>query len=101
MIIAVFRSRVRADAGADYARLATEMEAIARAMPGFISVTDFSAEDGEKVSIHEWESAADLQAWRNHPDHVQVQARGRQDFYDDYTLYVCDQPRMSRFSKQD
>jgi heme-degrading monooxygenase HmoA len=101
MIVAVFRSRVRPDAGADYARLAAEMEAIARGMPGFVSVKDFTADDGEHLSLHEWESAAHLRAWREHPDHAIVQARGRKDFYQDYTLYVCDQPRLSRFSNKD
>jgi heme-degrading monooxygenase HmoA len=97
MILAVFRSRIRPDAGADYAKLASEMEAIARSLPGFISATDFDSGDGEHVSLHEWESATHLEAWRTHPMHLAVQARGRRDFYECYTLYVCDNPRMSRF----
>lgn len=84
MIVAVFRSRVRAGHMDEYLARAQDIEAIARSMPGFISVKDFVAADGEAVSIHEWESAEQL---------------GRDKFYDEYTLYVCDQPRQSRFRR--
>lgn len=99
MIVAVFRSRVRAEHMDEYLARAAEMESLARAMPGFISVKDFMAEDGEAVSIHEWESAERLAAWREHPEHKRIQAMGREKFYDEYTLYVCNQPRQSRFRR--
>ena len=73
--------------------------AIARTMPGFISWKGCFAEDGERVSIHEWESAEQLRAWREHPEHVEAQKKGRQDFYESYTLYVCENPRESRFGE--
>ena len=99
MIIAVFRSRVRAEQMEEYLARAGEMDKLARAMPGFISVKDFMAEDGEAVSIHEWESAPQLAAWREHPEHKRIQQMGRDKFYDEYTLYVCDNPRQSRFRR--
>jgi heme-degrading monooxygenase HmoA len=97
MVVAVFRSRVREDHAEEYYDQADEMAEIARTMPGFISWKGYAAEDGERVSIHEWESAEHLAAWRNHPEHVRVQGLGRERFYEEYTLYVCDGPRESRF----
>ena len=97
MVIAVFRARIRSERAEDYYALADEMAEIARAMPGFKSWKSYFADDGERVSIHEWESADELRAWREHPDHVRTQERGRQEFYEDYTLYVCEQPRQSNF----
>jgi len=41
-----------------------------------------------------------LRAWREHPEHLKAQALGRQKFYEEYTLYVSDGPRTSRFSRQ-
>lgn len=98
MVVAIFRSRVRAEHAEEYYRRADEMAEIARAMPGFISWKGYTAEDGERVSIHEWASAEALAAWRNHPEHVRMQALGRERYYDEYTLYVCDAPRESRFT---
>lgn len=97
MIVAIFRARVRPDHADRYYALADEMGEIARSMPGFISWKGYFAEDGERVSVHEWESAEALEAWRTHPEHLRIQELGRQDFYDEYTLYVMDEPRRSRF----
>ena len=99
MIIAAFRSRVKPDQMDEYGALADEMEAIARTLPGFISITGFAAEDGERLSFHEWESAEHLKAWREHPAHQKAQAHGRAHFYDSYTLYVADAPRVARFGE--
>ncbi len=99
MIVAIFRARVRAENADEYYALADEMGKIAHAMPGFISWKGYFAEDGERVSVHEWESAEALEAWRSHPEHLRIQELGREKFYDEYTLYVMDEPRTSKFTK--
>jgi heme-degrading monooxygenase HmoA len=100
MVVAIFRARVREEHAAEYYALADEMARLARAMPGFLSWKAYTSEDGERVSVHEWESAEQLAAWRSHPRHVAVQARGRERYYEGYTLYVCDAPRESRFARR-
>ncbi len=97
MIVAIFRARVRPENAEEYYALADKMGEIARAMPGFISWKGYFAEDGERVSVHEWESAQALEAWRTHPEHLRIQEIGREKFYDEYTLYVLDDPRTSKF----
>jgi heme-degrading monooxygenase HmoA len=97
MVIVVFRSRLRIEHLEEFERDAEEMLAIARSMPGFISYKRYESEDGERVSLHEWESAEDLRAWREHPRHRDVQALGRSRYYAEYTSYVCESPRATRF----
>ena len=99
MVVAIFRARIREEHAEEYYALADEMGKIARSMPGFVSWKGYTSEDGERVSVHEWQSAEQLAAWRNHPEHVRVQSLGREKFYDEYTLYVCDEPRESRFTR--
>jgi heme-degrading monooxygenase HmoA len=99
MVIVVFRSRIRAEHAAEYYALVEDMEKIARAMPGYVSNKAYMSEDGERLSIHEWESAEHLRAWREHPDHAKAQALGRREFYEEYTLYACENPRESRFRR--
>ena len=53
MIVTIFRSRLRAEHSAEYARWAHEMEELAAQMPGFVSFKTFSAADGERCSIVE------------------------------------------------
>jgi heme-degrading monooxygenase HmoA len=99
--VVVFRSRIREDASGEFQELAERMLAIAREMPGFISYKVYTAPDGERVSIHEWESPEHLRAWREHPEHRKVQALGREQYYEEYTSYVSDEPRESRFRRAD
>ena len=76
MVVAVFRSRIRSDASTEeIAELGQKMYELVSAMPGFLSYKDFVAEDGENVSIIEFETHEALDAWREHPDHKVAQAR--------------------------
>lgn len=99
MILIVIRSRVRAENAERYYELAEKMGGIARAMPGFISWKSYSATDGERVSIHEWETGEHLRAWKEHPEHRRVQALGRRDFYEEFTINVCENLRTTRFKR--
>jgi len=99
MVVAIFRSRIRAEGAQKYYALADEMETLARAMPGFIAFKAYTSSDGERVSVHEWESAEHLAAWRNHPQHVRAQAKGRESYYEEYSLFVCDQPKTTHFQR--
>lgn len=98
MVIVIFRSRIRDDNSAEFQALADRMYEIASSMPGFLSYKVYKNDDGERVSIHEWETPDHLRAWREHPEHAEAQKLGREKFYEDYTLYVCESPRESRFS---
>jgi heme-degrading monooxygenase HmoA len=98
-IVTVFRSRLRPDAEAHgYRELAVRMEARARAMPGFVDFKSFTADDGERVSIITFDSLDHLAAWRDDPEHRAAQQRGRTEFYEEYSVSVCEQRRNRVFS---
>ena len=100
MFIVVFRNRKRAqiDAAA-YLADAEVMEAMARAQPGFVSFKSYTADDGEVIALSEWANAEAARAWGSQPDHAIVQAKGRAEYYQDYTLYTCDEPRTHRYER--
>ncbi len=89
MIVTIFRSRLNPAHAATYQEMAVRMRLLAEAMPGFLSFKTFSADDGERISIIEFESEETLQAWREHPEHRQAQAMGRESFYSEYQIQVC------------
>ena len=100
MYFNVFRSRKRADMDAEaYAADAKLMEALARTQKGFIAYRSYKAEDGETLSMSEWESEEDARAWQRNLEHAAVQRRGRTDYYESYTVYSCVDPRISRFDR--
>ncbi len=100
MIVALFRSRLRSGQNEEYRAVATRMLDLARAMPGFVNFKSFSAEDGERVSLVEFESIATLEAWRDHPEHLEAQRAGRERFYSEYRLQVCELVRDYGFDGQ-
>lgn len=95
MIVTVFRSRLKPEALPEYTDWARRMSEIAKSMPGYVSHKVFVAEDGERVTIVEFESMDALQAWREHPEHLAAKKKGRRDFYLDYRVQVCEVRRES------
>ncbi len=100
MYVTIFRNRKRADMdAAAYSADAGRMEALASQVPGFLSIKSFHADDGEVVTISEWESEAAAKEWGRHPEHMAVQAKGRSDYYQSYASFAVIDPVVRRFEK--
>jgi heme-degrading monooxygenase HmoA len=100
MVITIFRSRLRPENTAQYAEWASRIHALAVKTPGFISIKTFTAEDGERVSIVEFDSEETMRAWREHPEHREAQELGRKLFYSEYHIQVCRPIRDYSFPKK-
>jgi heme-degrading monooxygenase HmoA len=94
--VTVFRSRLRADAEG-YHEMAAAMEERARRAPGFVDFKTFVADDGERVSLIVFATADAHDAWRDDAAHRAAQRRGRDDWYADYLIQVCDLVAERRF----
>jgi heme-degrading monooxygenase HmoA len=100
MIVTVFRSRLKPEAQQEYLQWAARMSELAKTMPGYISHKGFVAEDGERVTIVEFESEETQRAWSLNAEHVGAKKKGRQDFYLEYHLQVCSVQRDMVFPKK-
>lgn len=98
-IVVIFRSRLRPEHAAEYGETASEMANLARAQPGIIAFKTFTASDGERVTIAEFESLKAVDAWRENARHKEAQAAGRDRFYSEYRLQVCVSARDYGFEK--
>jgi heme-degrading monooxygenase HmoA len=87
-IVTVFRSRLRDDSDG-YEETAMDMFLKASSMPGFVDFKQFTADDGERVAIVQFDSLEHQDDWRNHPDHRAAQQRGRAEWYAEYRIQVC------------
>ncbi len=100
MLVIVFRSRMSESADLEEVTvLGGRMYELATSMPGFVSYKDFVAEDGENVAIVEFESLETLAGWRNHPEHLRAQQRGRDAMFSEYHIQVCEPVRDYAFTK--
>jgi heme-degrading monooxygenase HmoA len=101
MIVTVFRSRLRAGVREEYVALVEKIEAIAKTMPGYISHKGFFADDGERVSIVEFEHEEGMRAWRTNPEHLAAQKLARTKYYTEYHVQICTLDRESKFKTKD
>ena len=97
VLVTLIRSCLKPGGRDEYAALLDRMSELARTMPGYISHKGFAADDGERVTVVEFEHAEGLNAWRRHPEHIAAQRLGRQRFYQEYHVQVCSLDRESKF----
>jgi|SRR5262245_13540458 len=97
MVVVVFRSRLKRGVESEIEELGGRMYQLAASMPGFVSYREYAAADGEGVAIVEFDSHESLAAWREHPDHRAAQAAGRERFFAEYRITVCDAVRDYSF----
>ena len=101
MVVVVFRFHVNPQANLEeLGVLIQKMGALVSEMPGFLAVKDFSAQDGEVVVIAEFDSLESIDAWKAHPEHVIAQRRGREQFFADYRIQVCNLIRTLEFTAE-
>ena len=100
MIVTVFRSRLNPEAREEYAQWAARMSELVRAMPGYLSHKRFAAEDGERVTIVEFDTEEHMRAWSAHPEHVAANKKGRASFYSEYDIKVCTVDRAHSFPEK-
>lgn len=97
-VVTLFWSRLRDDLGedglADYQRDLEHILALARAMPGFVSVAPYTGPDGERLTIVVFDSEESQTAWRRHPEHVAAQRRGKDRYYAGYQIVVAGPKRF-------
>lgn len=98
MHVILFRTRLKPEALAEYTDWAERISALARTMPGYVSHKGFVAADGERVTVVEFATEEGLRTWATHPEHVAAKQKGRDVFYSEYSLQVCTEQRVSRFT---
>jgi heme-degrading monooxygenase HmoA len=100
MIVTVFRSRLTPGLQDEYVALVERMREIAVTIPGYISHKGFWAEDGERVTIVEFEHEDGQRAWRMHPEHMAAQRQGRIKYYETYDIQVCNVMHEAHFDRK-
>lgn len=99
MIVTVFRSRLRPENLEAYQRVAAKMGEAARSMPGYVSHKTYTADDGERVTIVEFDSWSSHRAWAQHAGHQAAQRLGRANFYSEYRIQVCELRHSREFRR--
>ena len=99
MIVTVFRSRLMPGMRDDYVATLERMVELAKSMPGYIAHKGFTADDGERCTIVEFESEEAQRVWRMNAEHRDAQRKAREIYYETYSLQICELLRESKFDR--
>lgn len=86
---AVIFTSTRTEGDNGYAAAAQRMVELAHDQPGFLGMESVRGADGIGITVSYWQSEAAILAWRDHPEHRAIQARGRSQWYSEFSTRVC------------
>ncbi|MDF0707103.1 antibiotic biosynthesis monooxygenase family protein [Flagellimonas okinawensis] len=93
---AVIFTSLRTDGDQGYAKMAEEMETLARKQAGFLDIE--SAREGVGITVSYWESLEAIANWKAHMDHRQAQKNGIKTWYSWYKVRICRVEREYEFN---
>ena len=97
MILTIFRSRLNDAHRENYDEHVRVTSALAEKASGFLGHKMFVAEDGEHVTLVEFDSMENQRAWSLSHEHKAAAIAGRKGFYAEYRIQVCTVSRESSF----
>jgi heme-degrading monooxygenase HmoA len=89
-IAVIFMSQRTGEDEAGYANAAVAMDRLAAAQPGYCGVDSARGADGFGITVSWWADEASALAWRSHPEHDAIRARGRAEWYARYEVAVAE-----------
>lgn len=93
-----FSFRLREDADVEAYRTAgIELTALAEQREGFFGEEAARVEGGMSITISFWRDLEAISAWRRHPRHTELMARGLGEWYESYEVRVARVERVSSF----
>ena len=103
MYLIIFEVYPHIDQKDRYFELAAQLLETLHQQPGFVHVERFQSlvDEGKILSMSCWESEESIANWRNHADHMIVQAEGRERIFASYRLRVVEVKREYSFSSAD
>ena len=90
MIVVVFKHRPKAGVSLqEDEKFMKELYLSAKHIPGFLSVSGYTAENGDRVHLEYFTTLEAVEQWQKFPEHVRMIQMGRERFYESYTAQVC------------
>jgi heme-degrading monooxygenase HmoA len=84
---AVIFSSLRTGGDNGYGAAAARMEELAKQQPGYLGID--SARSEIAITVSYWRDMESIRAWKQQWEHAEVQRRGREQWYERYTVRVC------------
>lgn len=80
-----------------YDNMARRMVELAVQQPGCLGFDSARSADGFGITVSYWESLDAIAAWKEHPEHLEAQALGREKWYVEFDVHIAKVERSYRF----
>jgi heme-degrading monooxygenase HmoA len=99
VVLFEIRTRPGIDTSA-YEREFERMLALVSKVPGFLGIEGYAGENGTELAVARFDSEESIATWRDHADHAATRQRGREEFFDAYSITVAQITRSYRWSAE-
>ncbi len=72
-----------------YSLMADRMVELATVQPGFLGVDSARGDDRFGITVSYWQSLEAIAAWKANGEHLAAQNKGREDWYEAFTLHIA------------
>lgn len=93
----IFTSTLKPSAES-YDAMAEEMAALSKQQPGFLGLDSVRNPSGEGITVCYWDSLEAIANWKENARHRHARQRGRDEWYESYSLKICRVERDERFT---
>ncbi|MEV5433517.1 antibiotic biosynthesis monooxygenase [Streptomyces sp. NPDC052701] len=94
---AVVFTSVRTEGDGGYGETAERMEELVREIPGFLGLDHARSPGGLSITVGYFRDADAIEEWRSDAEHRAAQEKGREHWYERYTLHVARVERSHGF----
>jgi heme-degrading monooxygenase HmoA len=96
---AVVFTTVRTQNQSGYSETNDRMEELVKDVPGYLGMDHAQTPGGLGITVGYFRDADALRQWRTNAEHRAAQQRGRDDWYESYTLHVAKVERSHGFTR--
>ncbi|WP_369270902.1 antibiotic biosynthesis monooxygenase [Streptomyces sp. R11] len=96
---AVVFTAVRTAGDNGYAEADERLMKLAADQPGFLGVDSARGANGLGITVSYWRDEDSIAAWRDDAEHTLARARGREHWYESFSLHVAKVERAHGFTR--
>lgn len=91
----IFTSKLTGEDIEGYKKTGQMLEELAKQQPGYLGFDSARSDIG--ISVSYWESEEDIRNWKRISEHFEAQQKGREVWYESYSIRVCKIERDYQF----
>lgn len=86
----IFKSKRALPIPDEYGEVSNRLLELAREYKGFLRIESVADANGNGISVSYWDSLDAIRAWKENSVHLMAQSRGKSEWYQDYTVEICE-----------